>query len=348
MAALLQKNFDKVKNRINPYLHNNRISPLLDLAENKIHVERSIIALGLSGIFAIYLIFGCGNDFICNFIGILYPIYASLSAIHTPEVRGGKKLLIYWIFYSSLICIEYLGHSLFHSLRIYWLVKCIFLIWMMKSGSIIIGQRFITNVDLTDDVQDGEEQQEEVPVEEEQEEVPVEEEQEEVPVEADQEVPVEEEQEEFQFEPEQEEAQVQEYIEPPREKVDVEALITANGNSSTLDLTMKGLNADEAKTLMELLQNNKTLTSIDLGGVNFDAIGAKHFGDALQKNKTLNTLRLFNAGIGVEGVKYFADALRNNTALTTLDLGRCQMGDEGARHLADALQHNTVNILIYL
>ncbi|CAF0863100.1 unnamed protein product [Adineta steineri] len=82
-----------------------------------------------------------------------------------------------------------------------------------------------------------------------------------------------------------EEEQVEEYIEPPREKIDVEALITENGDCPTLNLMMKNLNANEAKLLMELLKNNKTVTSLDL---------------------SLNW-------IGNEGVQSVADALNNNT-----------------------------------
>jgi hypothetical protein len=47
MAAVIQNSFHKVKNEINPYLYNNWISPFFDLAEQKVHLERSIIALGM-------------------------------------------------------------------------------------------------------------------------------------------------------------------------------------------------------------------------------------------------------------------------------------------------------------
>ncbi|CAF4147971.1 unnamed protein product [Rotaria sp. Silwood2] len=56
-------------------------------------------------------------------------------AIQLPGIFDEKRLLIYWIIYSSLGCIEYILHGLCDFLRFYWLGKCIFLVWFLKSGS---------------------------------------------------------------------------------------------------------------------------------------------------------------------------------------------------------------------
>ena len=47
MAAVIQQSMLKVKNKLNPYLNNNRISPVFDLVEQKVHLDRSLIALGM-------------------------------------------------------------------------------------------------------------------------------------------------------------------------------------------------------------------------------------------------------------------------------------------------------------
>ncbi|CAF4524810.1 unnamed protein product, partial [Rotaria magnacalcarata] len=41
------------------------------------HVERSSIAFGMLGFLALYMIIGWKNDVVCNFIAVVYPIYAS-------------------------------------------------------------------------------------------------------------------------------------------------------------------------------------------------------------------------------------------------------------------------------
>jgi hypothetical protein len=57
MAALIRNIIQKLKNKLDTYLYNNQISPFLDLAERKIHLHRSIIALGmlLSFLFAYWI-----------------------------------------------------------------------------------------------------------------------------------------------------------------------------------------------------------------------------------------------------------------------------------------------------
>ncbi len=43
--------------------------------------------------------------------------------------------LTYWVIYSLLGLIEYIGYNFFHTLLFYWLGKSIFLIWLMMPGS---------------------------------------------------------------------------------------------------------------------------------------------------------------------------------------------------------------------
>lgn len=50
------------------------------------------------------------------------------------DTSNQKKLLTYWIIYSSLGCVEYVLHGVCNFLRIYWLAKFIFLMWFIKSG----------------------------------------------------------------------------------------------------------------------------------------------------------------------------------------------------------------------
>ncbi len=87
----------------------------------------------------------------------IFIIFFRILAIQSPETGDHRRLLIYWIVYSSLTYIEYFGHGLFnlllisidclgyclsHSVIFYWPAKCIFLIWFMNSGSRMISRCF--------------------------------------------------------------------------------------------------------------------------------------------------------------------------------------------------------------
>jgi hypothetical protein len=94
MAAVIQSGLQIVKDTLNPYLGHSFIGLFLGILERILHVDRSFITLGIETIVkiilwnaysflgtvifvAIYLVVGWGNDFLCNFIGMIYPAYAS-------------------------------------------------------------------------------------------------------------------------------------------------------------------------------------------------------------------------------------------------------------------------------
>jgi receptor expression-enhancing protein 5/6 len=60
-------------------------------------------------------------------------------AVESSVTHDDTEWLIYWIVYSSFGFAEYVGF--------YWLIKCLFLIWLMapgeKGGSHILYQRLI-------------------------------------------------------------------------------------------------------------------------------------------------------------------------------------------------------------
>jgi hypothetical protein len=47
MDAVIQNHMQKVKTGLNPYLQNNRISPFFDIVEKKVHLERSLVTVGM-------------------------------------------------------------------------------------------------------------------------------------------------------------------------------------------------------------------------------------------------------------------------------------------------------------
>jgi hypothetical protein len=112
----------------------------------------------------------CHVDQCCSNLN-LFIIFFRLLAVQSPGSNDDKQLLIYWIVYSSLtcfeyleinplnlllICIEFFGHCLSSSSLFYWLAKCIFLVWLMKSGTRMISRRFIENTDIFNDGQNSE------------------------------------------------------------------------------------------------------------------------------------------------------------------------------------------------
>ncbi|CAM2711018.1 unnamed protein product [Rotaria socialis] len=134
MAAICKQYLEKFKARVSGLYANSLLNLVLGLIEMKTGVESPIIAMGLFGVLATYLVFGWCNYAVCNFITLIYPLCTSVMAIMSADMSDHKHLLTYWIIHSSLGYIEYILHVVCDFLRVYWLGKLIFFLWFIKSA----------------------------------------------------------------------------------------------------------------------------------------------------------------------------------------------------------------------
>ncbi|XP_030081414.1 receptor expression-enhancing protein 5 isoform X2 [Drosophila hydei] len=118
-----------------------------DILEQRSGIDRVNIFAVSATFCALYLVFGCGAQLLCNIIGVLYPAYVSIHAIESSTKQDDTKWLIYWVTFGIFTVIEFFSHLLTNIIPLYWLFKCGFLIWCMlpvdNNGSVIIYNKLV-------------------------------------------------------------------------------------------------------------------------------------------------------------------------------------------------------------
>lgn len=134
--AKVKESFDQYKAWLEKKLNEkNAVTDVVEKIEKATGVQRIYIAYGVMAILALWLLLGYGAQILCNFIGFLYPGYASFKAIESSKKDDDTQWLIYWVVYGAFALVE-LGTDLFlFWIPFYWFFKCMFLIWCMVPQS---------------------------------------------------------------------------------------------------------------------------------------------------------------------------------------------------------------------
>ncbi|KAF5300907.1 hypothetical protein FQR65_LT09070 [Abscondita terminalis] len=121
--------------------------PVLKKAEQVTGIERQYLFYGLLSVLLLWLGMGYAGQLLCNFMGIAYPAYASIHAIESKDTLDDTKWLTYWVVFSIFTFVESLASTIVGWIPMYWLVKCVFFIWLMlpirANGSIILYNNII-------------------------------------------------------------------------------------------------------------------------------------------------------------------------------------------------------------
>lgn len=122
---------EKLLQDLDKKLHEeNEVARVLTQIETKTGVKRLHLVLGLIGIHALYLAFGCSAELLCNVIGFIYPAYMSMKAIESSRKDDDTQWLTYWVVFALLSIVEFFSEAFVMYIPIYWLLKCAFLIWL--------------------------------------------------------------------------------------------------------------------------------------------------------------------------------------------------------------------------
>jgi len=148
MAAAVKQTLEECRAKLDKSLHEkNKFTDILEKVEGKTGVKRLNIVLAVVALIGLYLMVGYGADFLCNFIGFLYPAYASIKAVESREKDDDTKWLTYWVVYSIFHLMEFFTDLFFYWIPLYWFMKCVFLVYcfapVANNGSVTIYYKII-------------------------------------------------------------------------------------------------------------------------------------------------------------------------------------------------------------
>ncbi|KAK1125225.1 hypothetical protein K0M31_005598 [Melipona bicolor] len=133
-----------IKQSLEKALHdeNHLVAKYLGEVEKKTGVDRLYLFLCVMGFSALYLVFGFGQQLVCNVFGFLYPAYCSMKALESPKKEDDTKWLTYWVVFALLTIVEFFSDFILCWFPVYWLFKCLFYIWLMapieRNGSLML------------------------------------------------------------------------------------------------------------------------------------------------------------------------------------------------------------------
>merc|ERR1711939_191326 len=99
---------------------------------DKTGIKKLYIAAGLCLALTIFILFGFGAGLLCNFVGFVYPAYASFKSLESQNTNDDRLWLTYWVVYSCFCLIEgFLEYVLFW-VPFYYPIKLAFLCFLFQ------------------------------------------------------------------------------------------------------------------------------------------------------------------------------------------------------------------------
>lgn len=142
-SAMLQAHISAIEEALDSF-------PIVQTIADRAKVPRLHLFGGAVGVAFLLIFLFSGHEALCNFVGVLYPCYASLTSLRTNEPETAQWIT-YWVLFSTFIVLEGLVGIVFLWLPIYLLIKLAFLIWAMHpttQGAKQIYDNFISKIDF--------------------------------------------------------------------------------------------------------------------------------------------------------------------------------------------------------
>ncbi|CEP02259.1 Receptor expression-enhancing protein [Plasmodiophora brassicae] len=122
---------------------------LLTKIEKQTKIKPLHLVGGAAVLAFLFLLFGIGSSAVCNLAGFVYPLYASFTALKSPQKDDDTFWLTYWVVFSFFGVVESFMDLTIGWLPFYHLFKVAILVWSFlpqTRGAQIVFVNFIDPV----------------------------------------------------------------------------------------------------------------------------------------------------------------------------------------------------------
>ncbi|KRY81193.1 Receptor expression-enhancing protein 5 [Trichinella pseudospiralis] len=143
MAQILKNIRDDIWNVIND--ESRLVGKLFGKVEQKIGKSCYQVAVMLAIRICMLLTVSPCAGLLCNFICVVHSAIKTLTEMESNEKVNCKQWIFYWVIFGLFQIVDYFAEYISFMIPIYWLLKCIFFVWLFTPsclGAATLYERF--------------------------------------------------------------------------------------------------------------------------------------------------------------------------------------------------------------
>ncbi|XP_060565697.1 leucine-rich repeat-containing protein 74B-like [Ruditapes philippinarum] len=116
--------------------------------------------------------------------------------------------------------------------------------------------------------------------------------------------------------------------------------LVVNKVVQVVDLSSIGISIDGLEYILEMLEENVSITDINLSNNFFNSKGAKLISSVFINNQTIKKLNISGNGFKDEDSRFLAEIIEENNTIQELIISRNSFGESAGENFGKALEHN--------
>merc|ERR1711918_72465 len=119
---------------------------ILETLQDKTGVKKLYLSAAIAAFVVIFILFGFGAGLLCNFVGFVYPAYASFKSLESNNTNDERLWLTYWVIYSCFCLVEGFLEFILFWVPFYSPIKLAFLFYLFlpqTKGAMTLYEKFL-------------------------------------------------------------------------------------------------------------------------------------------------------------------------------------------------------------